>query len=69
MQSTLKAVEKEWRMLFNEELGNLELDLCVRSGRVEGDLWWWSRQEQCADIAGGEHVADRLRAGENLVLK
>ena len=35
MKSTLKAVEKEWRMLFNEELANLELDLCVRSGRVE----------------------------------
>ena len=31
----LKAVEKEWRMLFNEELANLELDLCVRSRRVE----------------------------------
>ena len=29
MKSTLKAVEKEWRMLFNEELENLELDLCV----------------------------------------
>ena len=35
MKSTLKAVEKEWRMLFNEELANLELDLCVRSRRVE----------------------------------
>ena len=21
-----------------------------------GDLWWWSRPEQYADIAGGEHV-------------
>ena len=38
MKSTLKAVEKEWRMLFNEELGNRELDLCVRSGRVEWSL-------------------------------
>ena len=27
MQSTLKGVEKEWRMLFNDELANLELDL------------------------------------------
>ena len=27
IQSTLKDVEKEWRMLFNEELANLELDL------------------------------------------
>ena len=35
MKSTLKAVEKEWRMIFNEELANLELDLCVRSRRVE----------------------------------
>ena len=35
MKSTLKAVEKEWRMLFNEELANLELDLGVRSRRVE----------------------------------
>ena len=35
MRSTLKAVEKEWRMLFDEELANLELDLCVRSRRVE----------------------------------
>ena len=35
MKSTLKAVEMEWRMLFNEELANLELDLCVRSRRVE----------------------------------
>ena len=35
MKSTLKAVEKEWRMLFNEELANLDLDLCVRSRRVE----------------------------------
>ena len=35
MKSTLKAVGKEWRMLFNEELVNLELDLCVRSRRVE----------------------------------
>ena len=35
MQSTLKAVEKEWRKFFNEKLANLELDLCVRSGRVE----------------------------------
>ena len=35
MKSTMKAVEKEWRMLFDEELANLELDLCVRSGRVE----------------------------------
>ena len=35
MKSTLKAVEKERRMLLNEELANLELDLCVRSGRVE----------------------------------
>ena len=35
MQSTLKAVVKEWRMLFNEEVANLELDLCVRAGRVE----------------------------------
>ena len=35
MKATLKAVEKEWRMLFNEELANLELDLCVRSRRVE----------------------------------
>ena len=35
MKSTLKAVEKEWRMLFNEELANLELDLCVRSRRGE----------------------------------
>ena len=31
MQSTLKAVEK----LFNEELANLERDLCVRSRRIE----------------------------------
>ena len=35
MKSTLKAVEKEWRTLFNEELANLELDLCVCSRRVE----------------------------------
>ena len=35
MKSTLKAVEKVWRMLFNEELANLELDFCVRSRRVE----------------------------------
>ena len=35
MKSTLKAVEKEWRMLISEELANLELDLCVRSRRVE----------------------------------
>ena len=35
VRSTLKAVEKEWRMLFNVELANLELDLCVRSRRVE----------------------------------
>ena len=27
MKSTLRAVEKEWRMLVNEELANLELDL------------------------------------------
>ena len=35
MQSTLKAVEKDRRMIFNEELANLELDLGVRSRRVE----------------------------------
>ena len=35
MQSALKAVEKEWRKLFNEELANLERDLCVRSRRIE----------------------------------
>ena len=35
MQSTLNAVEKDWRMIFNEELVNLELDLGVRSRRVE----------------------------------
>ena len=35
MQSTRKAVEKDWRMIFDEELANLELDLGVRSGRVE----------------------------------
>ena len=35
IESTLKAAKKEWRMLFNEELANLELDLCVRSRRVE----------------------------------
>ena len=35
MQSTLKAVEKDWRMIFDEELANLELDLGVRSRRVE----------------------------------
>ena len=35
MQSTLKAVEKEWRKFFHEEFANLELDLCVRSRRVE----------------------------------
>ena len=28
-KDTLKAVEKEWRMLFNEELANLELDFCI----------------------------------------
>ena len=31
----LKAVEKDWRMIFEEELANLELDLGVRSRRVE----------------------------------
>ena len=35
MQSTLKAVEKDWRMIFEEELANLELDLGVRFRRVE----------------------------------
>ena len=35
MQSTLNAVEKDWRMIFDEELANLELDLGVRSSRVE----------------------------------
>ena len=35
MQSTLKTVEKDWRMIFDEELANLELDLVVRSRRVE----------------------------------
>ena len=35
MQSTLKAEEKELRRILNKELANLELDLCVRSGRVE----------------------------------
>ena len=35
VQSTLKAVEKDWRTIFNEELANLELDLGVRSRRVE----------------------------------
>ena len=35
MQSTLKAVEKDWRMIFEEELAHLELDLGVRSRRVE----------------------------------
>ena len=28
-------------MPFNEELANHELDLCVRSRRVDGDLWWY----------------------------
>ena len=35
MRSTLKDVEKKWRKFFNEELANVELDVCVRSGRVE----------------------------------
>ena len=35
MQSTLKAVEKDGRIIFEEELANLKLDLGVRSGRVE----------------------------------
>ena len=35
MQSTLKAVEKDLRMIFDQELANLEFDLGVRSGRVE----------------------------------
>ena len=30
-----EAVEKDWRMIFDEELANLELDLAVRSRRVE----------------------------------
>ena len=47
-KSTLKAVEKEWRMLFNEELANLELDLCVRSRRVE---WWSCGWYGCFQIA------------------
>ena len=50
MQSTLKAVEKIWRMIFEEELANLELDLGVRSRRVEWLLrccdWGW-RQRFC----------------------
>ena len=35
MQSTLKAIEKDGRMILEEELANLKLDLGVRSGRVE----------------------------------
>ena len=35
MHSTLKAIEKDWRMIFEGELANLKLDLGVRSGRVE----------------------------------
>ena len=35
MQSTLKAIEKDGRMIFEEELANLKLDLGVRSRRVE----------------------------------
>ena len=43
MQSTLKAVEKEWRMLFIiEELANLELDLCV--SRVPTLQQWAARK-------------------------
>ena len=34
MQPTMKAVEKEWRMLFIEELTNLELDLCLPSANI-----------------------------------
>ena len=35
MQSTMKAEEKELRKLLHKELASLELDLCVRSRRVE----------------------------------
>ena len=42
MQSTLKAVEKEWRKLFDEELANLELDLCV--SRVPTLQQWATRK-------------------------
>ena len=31
IQSTLKDVEKEWRMLFNEELVTLEIEFRCRS--------------------------------------
>ena len=37
MKSTLKAVEKEWRMLFNEELANLELDSASALEEWSGD--------------------------------
>ena len=43
MQSTLKAFEKEWRRLFNEELANLELDLCV--SRVPTLQQWATRKK------------------------
>ena len=52
MHSTLKAVEKDWRMIFDEELANLEIDLGVRSRRVEwcsgaamGPRFCWPRRD------------------------
>ena len=35
IQSTLKDVEKEWRMLFNEELEKLEIESRCRSRMIE----------------------------------
>ena len=34
IQSTLKDVEKEWKMLFNEDLETLEIESCCLSRRV-----------------------------------
>ena len=54
MESTQKAVEKEWRMLFNEELANLELE---KSGVVV--LWWYDTSSSTG--MGAVHVSRLLR--------
>ena len=47
MQSTLKAVEKEWRKHFNEELANLEIDFCVfRVPTLQQTLQRWAARKR-----------------------
>ena len=65
MQSTLKAVKsgesswtRSWRTWNLTSASALE--------EWNGDLWWWwSRPEQYADIAGGEHVGKFRYARDN----